>query len=403
MLDDVKKLLTAGIDGPVLVSEIAEHFYETILDQKKDHPVFYERLSQYETMEEYLGMDTSALSYDEKLIAGDLKDDIEYELQYQFDKVEDSVKSELIHGDSSREVLYEMKKKGIIPRHPENPASYLTEDSVEEFYLEAFQQFDMLRSNLYKRILASSAKDFYQQGEDKSNTYRKEHHLLMDERDFLNYYTENFDKERLWEILSRKIYQTIHYNSRYKMEDLNEEEDDREEGSTPLVDDDDAEDAYGQPDPNQPSEDDIVLIPDGDMSPDDYTYVYELMNEYTGHRVLPTDDDRVTEAYWSVYQDEFGDLLTLYMIQVLEDTINYFSTQQEIKYDSLARFYHWNQEQRKAPSYILSTSDKISYALSDLQEKLWSDFSDSELMPLYEKGRKIEEIGRLSEKKKENQ
>ncbi len=169
------------------------------------------------------------------------------------------------------------------------------------------------------------------------------------------------------------------------------------------MDDDDAEDAYGQPDPNQPSEDDIVLIPDGDMSPDDYTYVYELMNEYTGHRVLPTDDDRVTEAYWSVYQDEFGDLLTLYMIQVLEDTINYFSTQQEIKYDSLARFYHWNQEQRKAPSYILSTSDKISYALSDLQEKLWSDFSDSELMPLYEKGRKIEEIGRLSEKKKENQ
>jgi len=101
MLEDVKKLLTAGIDGPKLVSEIAEHFYETILDQKKDHPVFYKRLDSYETMQEYLDMDTSDLSYDEKLIAGDLKDDIEYELQYQFDKVEDSVKSELIHGDSS--------------------------------------------------------------------------------------------------------------------------------------------------------------------------------------------------------------------------------------------------------------------------------------------------------------
>ena len=155
MLEDVKKLLTAGIDGPKLVSEIAEHFYETILDQKKDHPVFYKRLDSYETMQEYLDMDTSDLSYDEKLIAGDLKDDIEYELQYQFDKVEDSVKSELIHGDSSKEVIYEMKKKGIIPLHPENPSTYLTEDSVEEFYLEAFQQLYMLRANLYRRSLAA--------------------------------------------------------------------------------------------------------------------------------------------------------------------------------------------------------------------------------------------------------
>jgi len=380
LLEKIKELLVAGINGEELIGEISSHFYESLEDARREHPHLYERLTAYDTLQDYFDMDPEGLDYEEALMIDDLMDDIEYLLQYRFDVVEDSVKKELIEGSLSAEVKKEMREQGVVPI-----SGKLTEDEVEEFYLEAFRQFDMLRSRIFRMITENSPKGFYDQGRESIDRYKKQHHLLMDERDFLAAFQEQLDREELKALLARRVYEAFHLHRRYRLEviDLSDEvpDPDREE-----TDSDEANEWELPPD-----ESEGVLEPVGDLDPAEFTFIYELMNEYTGHRVLPSDDDRVSEAYWSTYADDFGDLLGMYMINALEKTIRHLAEDLPIQYDSLARYYHWNQEQRRDPEVILTTSDKISYALTDLQEKLWSDFNESYLMPYFEQGKAIAE------------
>ncbi len=383
LLDKIKELLAAGINGEELIAEISSHFYESVEDSRKEHPHLYERLADYETLQDYFDMDTDGLDYDEALMIDDLVDDIEYLLQFRFDIVEDSVKKELIEGAMSSEVKKEMRRQGVVPI-----GGKLTEDEVEEFYLEAFQQFDMLRSRIYRMITQTSPKGFYDQGRESIDSYKKSHHLLMDERDFLTAFQEQLDLDELKALLARRVYEAFHLHRRYRLEvvDLSDE--------VPDPDEEEPEHEEGDEWELPPDESEGVLEPVGDLDPAEFTFIYELMNEYTGHRVLPSDDDRVTEAYWSTYADDFGELLGMYMIDALEKTIRHLVNDLPIQYDSLAKYYHWNQDQRKDPEVILTTSDKISYALSDLQEKLWSDFNEAYLMPYFEQGKAIAEASR---------
>ncbi|MBQ4187339.1 MAG: hypothetical protein II642_05610 [Firmicutes bacterium] len=383
LLNKIKELLVAGINGEELIAEISSHFYESIEDARKEHPHLYERLDDYETLQDYFDMDTDGLDYDETLMVDDLVDDIEYLLQFRFDVVEDSVKKDLIEGSMSAEVKKEMRAQNVVPM-----SGKLTEDEVEEFYLEAFRQFDMLRARIYRMITENSPRGFYDQGRESIEEFKKSHHLLMDERDFLTAFQENLDKDNLKALLARRVYEVFHLHRRYRLEviDLSDEvpDPDEEEPET------DEQSEWELP----PDESEGVLEPIGDLDPAEFTFIYELMNEYTGHRVLPSDDDRVSEAYWSTYADDFSELLGMYMIDALEKTIRHLVNDLPIQYDSLAKYYHWNQEQRRDPEVILSTSDKISYALSDLQEKLWADFNESYLMPYFEQGKAIAEASK---------
>ena len=81
------------------------------------------------------------------------------------------------------------------------------------------------------------------------------------------------------------------------------------------------------------------------------------------------------------------------MIIHLEETIRYFNNYRPADYGTLARLYGWSKESRQNPEVILSTCEKISFFLSDLQERLWGDFLEEELMPLYKLGESIAKSG----------
>lgn len=392
MIEKVKQLLLAGIDGEALIGEISAHFYESVEDNRKEGSALYEDMGAYKTLRDFFSMETEGLSYEDELLLDDLMDDIEYSLQVRFDLVEDSVKKELIEGKYASEVRREMKEKGIIPFDIQRGASRkLTEDEVEEMYMDAFREFDDVRGAIFREIMKISPAEFYEKGEDSILKDKKKNHLLMDERDFMDEYKEHFDMEKLQALFARGIFEAIHFHRKYELEilDLSDQPKDPDEDyyeNDEYMSDEDMDKIL-----SAPSESDGVLEPVGDLDPYEYTYVYELLNEYTGHRVLPSDDERVSEAYWSTYADSLGDMLGMYMIQVLEDTIRDLNERKPIQYDSLAKFYHWNMEQRKDPEVILSTCDRISFALSDLQEKIWMDFNEADLLPYYQKGEKLTE------------
>lgn len=388
MIEKVKQLLLSGIDGEALMNEISVHFYEMVEDTRKSVPKLFAAMNAYASLRDFFDMDTDGLSYDEILTLDDLMEDIEYALQLRFDLVEDSVKKELIEGRSSQEVIREMKAEGIIPIG--TGTKKLTEDEVEEFYMEAFQEFDEVRANIFRGILKLSPMEFYHKGEDAIEKQKKSKGLLMDERNFIDCFMTHFDKNELYRLFARRIYEAFHLHRRYQLEDFDmsdmPKDPDEDDYSDEYVSDEEMDRRL-----SAPSESDGILEPVGDLDPVDYTFVYEFLGEYTGHRVLPSDDDRVEEAYWSTYSDDFGDLLGLFMIDALEKTIKDLNENQSLMYETLAKSYHWNKDQRTDPEVILSTSDKISFALSDLQENLWMDFNEADLMPYYQAGKKIAE------------
>lgn len=380
MLEQIKQMLVGGIESEKLIQDAASRFYETIEEKKKEHPVLEQMLFTYDTVKDYFQSASSpeTLDWDEREAVMDMQDDLEYYLQEAFDRVEDDVKHELLHGKPASNVQADMKAHGIIVDQRLGQGR-ITEDEVEEFYLEAFQQFDFLRQRLTEHIESQNPKLLFEHGKAQLDAYRQANGLLMDAKEFNEYYAEHLDHERLMNLLSQKLYETIHFGQRYILEEPVEEEDETWEEP----------DADGKAEDYEASQKDAVLVPDGDLTPERYTFVYELMAEYTGRRVLPSENEFGDEAYWTTYGDDFAEILGLFMIAQLENTIRYFVSQKPVEYDTFAKLYHWDQEQRENPEVILTTCDKISYYLSDLQESLWNEFTESNLQPIYEKGQKL--------------
>ena len=379
MLDVIKNMLVAGVDSEKVMLDTAGRFYETIEDQKREHRLLEQMLFEYETLEAYFVAenDKESLSLDEEDLLLDMKEDIEFYLQLAFDQVEDDVKHELLHGKAAVQLKEDVKSKGILMDQRLGRIQ-LTEDEVEELYIEAFQQFDFLRQRMADHIMTQSPKAFYEYGKAKEEAYRQQNGLLMDAREFNAYFVEHLDKERLWKLFAQKIYDTIHYGQRYVLEEPSEEDD---LGLEIWQEETEEEDSV-----YEASQKDGVLVPAGDLEPERYSFVYELMAEYTGRRVMASENEYGDEAYWTTYADDFAELLGLFMIAQLENTIRYFANHRAVEYETFAKLYHWNQEQREDPEVVL-TCDKISYYLADLQEALWNEFTESKLMPLYEAGK----------------
>lgn len=379
MLDVIKNMLVAGVDSEKVMLDTAGRFYETIEDQKREHRLLEQMLFEYETLEAYFAAENNreSLSLDEEDMLLDMKEDIEFYLQLAFDQVEDDVKHELLHGKAAVQLKEDVKAKGILMDQRLGRIQ-LTEDEVEELYIEAFQQFDFLRQRMTEHIMTQSPKAFYEYGKAKEEAYRQQNGLLMDAREFNAYFVEHLDKERLWKLFAQKIYDTIHYGQRYVLEEPLEEDD---LGLEIWQEETEEEDSV-----YEASQKDGVLVPAGDLEPERYSFVYELMAEYTGRRVMASENEYGDEAYWTTYADDFAELLGLFMIAQLENTIRYFANHRAVEYETFAKLYHWNQEQREDPEVVL-TCDKISYYLADLQEALWNEFTESKLMPLYEAGK----------------
>ncbi|MCF0135724.1 MAG: hypothetical protein HUJ69_04815 [Lachnospiraceae bacterium] len=394
MLEKIKELLLAGIQGETLISEISAHFFEDVEDSRKEGSQLAQLMQNYSSLRDFFSMEVDTLRYEDSLLLDDLMQNIEYELQLRFDLVEDGVKKELIEGKYAADVMKEVRAAGIVPialkEMRRGTARKLTEDEVEEFYMEAFLQFDELRAAMFREIMKMDPTAFYDKGRESIAKEKESHDLLMDERDFLEAYRNRFDPERLDQLLARGIYEAIHFHRRYELEyiDLSDQpaDPDADLKHESYLDEDELEQSL-----TAPGESEGVLEPVGDLQAEDYTYVYELLSEYNGHRILPSDDDRVSEAYWATYADDLGDMLGMYMVQMLEDTVRELNEKDPIRYDSLARYYHWDMEQRKDPETILSTSDKISFALADMQERIWMDFNEADVMTYYKKGEKVTE------------
>lgn len=375
VLTEIQELLLHGIDSEKILQETATHFYETIEERKKRYPQLAQSLAAYPTLKEYFTALTAQDDIDLQETAADLQEDIAYALEDTFDRVEDDVKHELLKGKLASKVLQDIKEQGIIFAARPGRREKLSEDEVEEFYVEAFEQFDALHVRLWEYMLQLSPQAYYERGKMELEAYRQAHGLLMDAKEFNEHYAETFDKQRLWDLLAQKIYESIHYNRRYILEEPVTDEDDEE------LEEESEDESY------EASEKDAVLIGAEDFDPEEFGFVYELMEEYTGRRVLPSENEWSEEAYWLTYADDFAELLGLFMIAQLENTIRYFVQERPHEYDTFAKFYHWNQEQREDPEVILASCDKISYYLTDFQEALWNEFTESSLKPFYEKGK----------------
>ena len=389
MTEKIKELLIRGIDAEKLLGELSLHFAEELEGPLKASPALKAYMDRSKSLREFFTAQDENLSEDDLDLLDDLNEDIDYELMYQFDLVEDAVKDDLLHGKLASEVRKDMRKGGIVPMRPNEP---FTEDEVEEYYVEAFRSFDEVRIRIYDGILDLSPAEFLQKGKDAREAFRKARGLSMDEQDFNRWYLETFDHERLDDVFARKIYDSIHFHSRYILESIAEDEEDEED--SPFGTDWNDEDSVTDFLTKTNAEEDGVLVAAGDLHPEDFTFVYELLSEYNGHRILPSDDPLTEQAYWETYADEFAEVLGEYMIMHLEETIEYFDTKRPADYGTLARLYGWSRESRKNPEVILTSCEKISFFLSDLQERIWGDFLEEKLMPLYVKGQKIAESGK---------
>ncbi|MCI8633105.1 MAG: hypothetical protein HFE64_06470 [Lachnospiraceae bacterium] len=375
ILEEIRQMLLQAVDSEKIIRETATHFYESVEEKRKKQPELALKLEQYATLKEYLEAAAESKSLELQEILEDLQEDIAYTLEDMFDRAEDDVKHALLKGKMAARVRQDIKEKGIVFAEKNGRREQLTEDDVEEIYVEAFEELDALHLRLWQYILSIAPSAYYEQGRKELEAYRQANGLLMDAKEFNEYYEENFDKERLWALFAQKIYESIHYNRRYILEEPTEEE---EEG---IYEDESEEESY------EASQKDAVLIGAGDLQAEEFGFVYELMEEYTGRRVLPSENEWNEEAYWLTYGDDFAELLGLFMIAQLENTIRYFAKERPQEYDTFAKLYHWNQEQREDPEVVLSSCDKISYYLSDFQEALWNEFMESKLQPFYDQGK----------------
>lgn len=406
MEEQIRELLLKGVDTEKLVSDLSSHFTEKVEDSAGQCPDFQKKMESFATLSDLFHAPQGALTKEEALLSDDLYQDIDYAVMYEFDVVEDSVKREILHGDLKKGVFTEMRQAGIVPMEGND----YSEDDVEEFYLSAFKDFDAVRERLEASVLSESPSQFFQQGRQAIENYRLSHGLSMDERDFNQYYDAHLDTRRMHQIFAKKVYESIHYHRHYVLEFPDEDDGTQDSAldssggeesaaaesySDPDEEPDDTEDAL-----DQELEEEGILISGPDMKPEDFSYVYELMNEYNGHRILPSDTvssmaGNAVEsaegqgAYWETFGDEFGELLGTFMITNLENTIAYFSEKRPADYASLANLYGWSQKDRTDPEVILRTCDKISFHLADLQQQIWDDFCELPIGPVYEEGKTL--------------
>jgi len=398
MLDKVRHLLLDAINPEQIIGEEALAFY-TRVEESEDEEIL-EKIESYETLNDYVQSDD--------LEAQEFFDDLDYDLDLQFDRVEDSVKDELLHGKLMMECYNDIKNSGIIVLE----GQALNEDQVEEFYLEAFQDFDRLKAAISKTILNLSPTQFYTLGGQERDKFRQAHGLKMDEGDMIAMYRERFNKDRLFQIFARKIYESIHYHRHYELELPDQEEsydgpvlwnpeDDAQDGpDEPNLDDLDSVDVAGlsrddalsfdeMAKKEQELEEDATLVPGDDMSPADFTYVYELLGEYNGRRILPSDDEWSDHAYWQQYADEFEEILGYYVVTAFEDTLKYVLDTRPADYTTLAHYLGLSDEQKRSPEAVLEHSDKLTFYIEDLESQLWEELCNSELQPLYDEGEKL--------------
>ena len=299
MLEKIRKELIEKVDTGKLMDTIATGFYDRLVELDGLYPVFRQMLWEYESFLEYFEAANEELNPDQVVLLKEMRLTIEDEIDDAFGSAEDRMMEELLISKWESVIRKDFKEQGITLY----PGAPLSADQVEELYVDAFRAFDRYKERLTTKVLSLSPQKAYLQGQKNAEEYRKKNGIVYDEEDFLELYDQRFDKQHLMELLAEKVQQVMKYNRHYKLEFTEEELE--------------IEPEYEEEAEVQDSFDGIMAY-DGDMRDQSYTFVSELMNEYTGRRVLATENEWSGESYWTTYAEDFQDLILLYVEAALE-------------------------------------------------------------------------------------
>ena len=95
------------------------------------------------------------------------------------------------------------------------------------------------------------------------------------------------------------------------------------------------------------------------------------------------------EAYWTTYQEDFQELMGLYLMNHLNQVIQELERERAEEYASFGKIFGMRAEQRRDPEEILQRCDKINYYLLELNENLWTEFTESRAMQFYQRGESL--------------
>ncbi len=353
MEEKIRSLLLDSVKPQELLTQIAVGFYERMEEVKNIHRTLALMLHEYESFTEYFRAENDVLTEQEQDWLQDMQEDMIYQTEVYFDDREDRIMEALLVGKLAEEIKADLQKKGIVLLQD------LSADEVESVYAKAFEQFDQLHFKFVERLFELSPRKAYEKGASETAEYRKKHHIVFDEKDFIEAYSKTFSKEGLWRLLRERLEQTMKYGRRYTLlwEELDELEEEQEEK--------DLEDG--------------VLEPGDAFSNDMFGYVYELMQEYTGRRILPSENEWGEQAYWTTYQDDFQEIMGFFILDHFENTIRKLEEERTAEYSSFGRMLGLEKQQRMDPELVLARCDRVNYFLTGLNEELWNEFTETRI------------------------
>ena len=275
--------------------------------------------------------------------------DLEDEIDDSFDLVEDRKMEELLLPIHRDEILKDLNEQGVTLA----PKTKLSSDIIEELYEDAYRAFDAYKERLYQRVLDLSPMKAYERGKSLKEQYRTDQGIRFDEEDFLDLFDERLKDEHLLNVLKDKVREVLKYNRHYVLADADPEE--------------------ATEDTLEPENErlDGVLRPDGDLKDQPYTFVSELMSEYTGRRILPAENELSDESYWTTYADDFQDLILDYVEAQLEEEIRHLRSERAADWEAFRALCRLSEEEAKDTERFLLKCDKVNYGLAQRVDDLW--------------------------------
>lgn len=360
MEEKIRALLNKGINPEEFLQALAKQFYGTIEDNRIQHRVLYLMLNEYETFTDYFRAENDDLDETERMILRDMEEDFSYLIDINFDDNEDMVTDQLLKGHWAAEIKEDLKARGIVLMNGE-----LTQDDVESAYAEVYADYDRLHAKFLEKAYSLEPKKAYDSAAAEEKEYREKHHILFDDSDFIEEYSATFSKKGLWKLLRERLQEAFKYSQHYTL----------------LVDEDDELGLDDEPgDEENPEDNDReILDADGPLKAENYEYVFQLMTEYTGRRVIPEQDGWGGGAYWTTYEDDFQELISYYILDHFEETIDRLSVETPSNWASFGRQLGLEANERNDATMILDHSDRINYFLSYFIEQLWTEFTETKV------------------------
>ena len=375
MEEKVYDLLKSQVQPEEILEEIALMFYSAVTAHQFLHPKVMKKLLSCRSFEDSVRMFDQEEPDEDLMIFGEILDLIEQELDEKFDEAEDFVKEQLVHGPMAQTILEDFRKKNVLMVQ-----KVLHPDQIEQMYVGAFRKYDRLKEQLEKRILALSPAKAYFQGEQIWQKQRRIQNILMDDAELVQEFQKDFDQKDLEDLLAFKYYQAVQFGRHYKAEGMDEEED--ETGLEEVDEDmDELDFLQSQREPE-------MLVPDGDLRDQEYEYACELLEEYTGRRIFPVEGDG-DMAYWSIYEDEFSDLIDTKLLQSLDTTLARLAEDAPEKLKNLADQYEIGQDDLKNGAEYAVRTNEFAYYYSGLFDSILFNFGEEKAAEVFRRGREL--------------